>query len=341
MTAGRSAERFERVVLESEAIRLIAVPALGARVVSLVDRRTRREWLVSGEGPADRRAAAAWASPQAAFGGNIASGWDECLPSVAPADDPTGLAARLRDHGDAWGRPARVTVDGASLTAVSDGVHWPYAFTRRLAVVDDSVDIDYEIENRAVRDLPFLWSMHPLLDMPEASQIYLPGIDEVAVSHAAGLRLRRPADALRLASAADLVQLPSDGLAWPVAEVADGPFALDRTLGPDAGIALKLYAQAPHGGRAAAQTPNGEWLGFAWDPGAIPFVGVWLDYGGWPERAPVNQIAIEPTTAPADDLPGAMRVGRAVALPPGGRFEWSVRLRLGLGAALLEAFLRG
>lgn len=332
------------VILESEAIRLVSLPAVGARVVSLADRRTGREWLVPARQDADASVQQQWAAADAAFDGRAATGWDECLPSVAPAADPTGLALRLRDHGDAWGRPAAVALDarsrtGRSLTSVTGGLHWPYRFERRLQLDGDVLDAVYEIRNEGPGELPFLWSMHPLLDLPAGSRIHLPGTDEVAVSHAAGVRLRGSTDALRSGHAADLVRASSDGLAWPVADLPDGPFALDRTLDHGAGIALKLYAAAPPGGRVAAEAPDGHWLGFAWEPTQVPFVGLWLDYGGWPAENPVQQVAIEPTTAPADDLPTALALGRGLQVAAGGRVSWAVRLQLGHDRASLARFM--
>ncbi|CAN5844907.1 hypothetical protein BH24CHL6_BH24CHL6_03710 [soil metagenome] len=328
----------ELVTLESEALRLVLSPALGARAVSLFDRRTGREWLVSSP-PVDAGMSQRWSSADAVFDAGAATGWDECLPSVAPASDPTGISGRLRDHGDVWGRPATVLVEGQSLTSITSGVHWPYHFERRVSVKNDQVEATYRISNDGLSQLPFLWSMHPLLDLPPDSRLHIPGTNSVAVTHMAGLRVRGLRDMLRSPTAADIFRLPSDGLAWPVGELTDGPFELDRTRDRAAGIALKLYAAAPRGGRAAAETPDGQWLGLAWDTARIPFVGLWLDYGGWPEASPVQQVAIEPTSAPADDLPAAMRLGRAIELPPGGRFEWEVTAHVGLGGTTLGEFL--
>ena len=86
---GRSAR-----LIESAEVRLVAVPSLGGRVVSLLDRRSGREWLVQGEAPAaDDRS---WEAEAAVFAGREAFGWDECAPTVAPCVDPrdaNGLAA--------------------------------------------------------------------------------------------------------------------------------------------------------------------------------------------------------------------------------------------------------
>ncbi|HSH33484.1 MAG TPA: hypothetical protein VLB31_07680, partial [Actinomycetota bacterium] len=103
------------VVLENDAVRLACEPDVGARITSLVDLRTGREWLVPGTLPGN---AAASAAEGAVFGGTEAFGWDECLPTVAPCPDPADATApALRDHGDQWGRPADVEATDERLVA--------------------------------------------------------------------------------------------------------------------------------------------------------------------------------------------------------------------------------
>ena len=67
-------------MVESEAIRAEVEPAFGARVTSLVDRRTGRDWLVPGA-----------AVPGGAYGAAQAVGWDECFPPWRRASTPTGV----------------------------------------------------------------------------------------------------------------------------------------------------------------------------------------------------------------------------------------------------------
>ncbi|MBK8794940.1 MAG: hypothetical protein IPM07_00345 [Anaerolineales bacterium] len=69
--------------LESAQLRVVTIPALGAKVVSLLDKRSGREWLA---GPGDRplRAIAYGAS----FQEQDVSGWDEMFPTIVACAYP-------------------------------------------------------------------------------------------------------------------------------------------------------------------------------------------------------------------------------------------------------------
>src|SRR5215218_7133923 len=132
----------EAIVLERGHVRLVVVPSMGARVVSLVDRRSDREWLVQGTPAAP---GADWASDDAVFGGEEAFGWDECLPTVSPCPDPLDPGGGLlRDHGDQWGRDTEVTRDGDAVSATWASSRWPYTFRRSLRIDGEAVVADYE-----------------------------------------------------------------------------------------------------------------------------------------------------------------------------------------------------
>ncbi len=303
---------YPSIVLQNARLRVVAVPMLGAKVVSLVDRVTEREWLTQGQPPKDS------ASPEALFGASAAYGWDECLPTVAPGPDPVVVGGRLRDHGDAWGRPTELTVLGGALETWTAGLGWSYGFRRSLSLDGSVVVAHYAIVNREPaggRTLPFLWAMHPLLDLEPGARISLPAeVREVVVSQAAGVGIEAGAN-----------------VAWPVAAPSRGlaSLRLDEVRPIDAGEALKLYAGPLTEGRAAVEAIDGSSLTIAWDVAVAPFLGLWLDYGGWPSTAPLQQVALEPTTAPSDGLSEAIADNRARWLAPGERVDWTVRIEVG------------
>jgi len=300
----------EAIVLERGPVRLVVVPSLGARVVSLVDRRSDREWLVQGAVPAP---GVDWSRDDAVFGGHEAFGWDECLPTMSPCPDPLDPdAPPLRDHGEQWGRATDVDHDPevGSMTATWSSTRWPYTFQRVLRIEGSGVVADYELAPTGDRAIPFLWSMHALLALEPGSHLVVSPAGQARLTHDTGLGLP-----------------PGLGeVAWP-----DGaPERLDVVRPITAGQAAKLYLDARTLDRAAARAGDGSELRFSWDRDVAPTLGIWLAYGGWPAGdVPRHQVALEPTTSPDDDLAAALAAGRARWLEPGRVERWSVRLELG------------
>lgn len=273
------------ITLMSDRMRLTLEPDFGARITSLTDLRSGRQWLVDGPftGGAD---------DQAGYGAAEARGWDECFPTIGKGHHP--VWGMLRDHGAIWGRPWEVTArpDGQHCKAVYAAK--AFRFERALTLTGAVVTADYRVTNLSAVALPYLWSQHALL-------------------------ATTPGDALRLHGFADLV---TGGLryVWPHHPARD----LTRVGSLDEGFMQKSYAAAGKGAEVVG--PDGG-IRFGWSDDLAAF-GLWLDYGGWPKDGPVHQIAFEPTTAMADDLVQAERLGQLRVLPPGQTHGWSVTVSL-------------
>ncbi|MBC7736952.1 MAG: aldose 1-epimerase [Candidatus Saccharibacteria bacterium] len=275
-------------VLSSDRMSLSVDAAYGARVTDLTDRATGRQWLLTGPRAEDT-------SDAVAYRGAASRGWDECFPTILPCDDPIS-GHRLRDHGMLWGRPWTVVeATPHHLTTRFQGAD--ITFTRSLTVQGAELMALYTLTSARAEKVPYLWSQHCVLRTTASDRLALAG---------QGL-------------------MTADGttFSWP-----DHPARNLTRVGPqDEGFVLKAYAQTPISGMAQICGPDGG-LRFDWDGTEVPSLGLWLDYGGWPEEAPLHQLAIEPTTAPADDLAGAVQSGQARWLAPGETHRWSVRLTL-------------
>jgi hypothetical protein len=94
----RRHQGFDVYVIRTAAVELAVVPELGARIISLKNLRTGREWLWH---PAARLKLF-----RNRLGDDFArsplAGWDECLPTIAPCEWRNRL---LPDHGEAWSIP--------------------------------------------------------------------------------------------------------------------------------------------------------------------------------------------------------------------------------------------
>jgi galactose mutarotase-like enzyme len=67
---------------------------------------------------------------------------------------------------------------------------------------------------------------------------------------------------------------------------------------------------------------------FSFDPAATPYLGLWLCYGGWPDKSGPKQmcVAMEPSTAPVDSLAQTGDWSRILA--PGESYRWPMRIDL-------------
>ena len=316
--------------LASERLAIVVLPDFGGRVASLVDRAIGREWLVQGRPPSRDVT-----DDGADYDADVAWGWDECLPTVAPCPDPGAPHRRLRDHGDVWGRPLRASPDGPGLRLALDvgdgaGDRPSYAFRRSVRVDGTTVRVDYDLENRGTAVLPVLWSMHPLAALEPGCRLHAPGITELVATFTDGGGL------------AGLV--PRGGsvrIAWPAAVLPSGAtYDLASVPGPGAAEAIKLYAGPLTTGTAALSAPDGAWLGCRWDAATAPFLGIWISNGGWPSPpAGVVQHALEPTTAPADSLASATDQDCALLVMPGERRTWWAELAVGAPPESLDEYL--
>ncbi len=302
--------QWPSIMLSTDAIELEVVGEVGARVVSLRDKRRDREWLVQGQPPTEQEQMT-WAEERVAFDGRSSFGWDECLPTTSVCADPTAPEGPdLRDHGDQWGRGAYLRIDHEQGALEHTWVvpRWDYRLHRRLSFSDEeTVLAEYLVESHAEVPLPIHWAQHPVIKAEPGSYIDLPAVHSARRSWQHG------------------IDLPEE-LSWPKATTADG---IERDLAcvrTGEGWAAVLYAQPRDGARVVA--PDGARLDFEWDQDFAPVLRIWLAYGGWPPgEEPSEQIALEPCTSMHDHLTGALEAGQERILPPGGTLHWWVRLR--------------
>lgn len=321
---------FPTLELDDGRVRVVVCPRLGARVLSLVDQWTGREWLAQGVPPeaGPDGSASAWAADDAVYTGDVAFGWDECLPTISSCPDPADPGKPpLRDHGDLWGRHAETTAEGGVIAATWAGPGDRYRFARRIRLDGPRLVAEYELENRAGVELPVLWAMHPLLVLEPGGCLEVEGLSSVRVAMAAGLQIG-----------------PVPGRAdWPETPGTDGrTVRLDVAREPGAGVALKAFGgwelyggwdnASGEGlpGVAAAAQPDGSRLELTWYAPIAPNLGLWLDDGGWPAapEIPRTQHALEPTTSPDDELATAIAAGRALTLASSERVAWSAAFRV-------------
>lgn len=285
---------MDKITLCNDHVELALIPEFGARVVNLIDRRTSRDWIAAGP---------AKGSPldDAVFDSDAATGWDECFPTVASCTLPDGR--RLRDHGELWGRTWSMS-DRSERSVTTVYEDECFRFSRSIALDGAAVNCLYLVENLQEQSFDYLWAMHLLLAVSEVDHIELP--DGMA------FQFTFRSDAAPLAATS-----------WPGAEA----FRLSYVQSVSATFAAKLqFDKGP-----ALGVRIGSEAGTLRVCGSGPFassLGLWLCYGGWPSAFGVHQVAIEPTSAPADDILAARKMARSVTIPAHGKVRWQTRLEV-------------
>lgn len=289
----------EAVTIENKSVRVVVLPGFGARVVSLVDKTTGRDWMAPG-GISQNT------GEDAVYSVDEAVGWDECFPTVSRWDASATVWGRnLRDHGDLWGRPWRIeSATPTSLHTIFAGAN--FRFGRRLSLDGRRLMASYDVENTGDAPLPFLWALHALLITQPGEEIDLPGADKLAVTF---LSL----DGQRI----DIAELP-----WPGSGTAL-PFPISQVQPIESRFMGKLFA--PHQKQASVGGANG-WLDLAWD--GVEHLGIWLAYGAWPSPGSIHHVALEPTTDPLDHLGQVPDRGQTLPISPGETRTWQVEMTL-------------
>ena len=299
----------ENVLIQIGNCSVTIFPHLGGKIASI--RVGDRELL---QAPLAPYAPRTHAMP---FDAADASGWDECLPSVADCTVETVAGpASVPDHGDLW-RVAWQPVERSAGSATFRGECFslPLTLERTATLTEEEkgwkLSLDYKVTNTGSYPAPWSWSAHPLFTAEAGDIVVLPdSIHTLRLEGSGGGRLGKG----------------DDPVAWPIATLVNGSRTdLSVAQPPESGIGDKLFAGplAESENWCALERPQaGVRIKVGFDPAATPYLGLWLCHGGWPDRPGPKQtcVALEPATAPVDSLARTGPWSRVLA--PGESFCW-------------------
>ena len=168
--AVRNEQDFEVFSLKNEEIELAVVPELGAKIISLKNLRTGREWLWHPQGGLKLFRNRAGDD----FSESPLIGIDECLPTIAPC---SWRERKLPDHGELWNLPWDVNGEawekGILKTCARLKVS-PFQFDRTIELHGNEIRIGYELTNLCATAENFVWAIHPLLRLQPGDRLELP-----------------------------------------------------------------------------------------------------------------------------------------------------------------------
>jgi galactose mutarotase-like enzyme len=302
--------------LESEQLRTMIVPELGAKLVSLLDKRNQLEWLV-GPGLRPFKPVPYGAS----FVEQDMSGWDEMFPTIVACAYPAQgekFDASLPDHGEVWTQPWMVEPAQAGILSLSVlGKALPYRLTRTLSYSSEAtLKMHYELKNLGLEAMPYIWAAHPQFTCGEQAEILLPPqVTEVCNTIPAEWGWGAP----------------ETRFDWPEAVSVNGQQVHINHTGPASLRQARKFFVLPEtcvGWAALVRHPAGDWLRLDWDPAEIPYLGIWVDEGALNHT---TVAALEPTTGFYDSLAVAYDKNEVTVLGPGAACAWTLTVRTGTG----------
>lgn len=306
----------EAWVMESDIVRITVIPQLGAKLVSLFDKRSQLEWLV---GPGERPL------QQVPYGADFVeqdmSGWDEMFPTIVACGYPVqgeNFEAPLPDHGEVWTLPWTIEPAQSNTLRLSvTGKVLPYKLTRTLKYnTPDSIQMYYEVENLGQEPIPFMWAAHPQFACGDEAQIVLP-------SHVKTVCNTLPAEWGW--------GEPETRFDWPEAVTDSGQRVRIDRVGPASLYQARKFFTLPDATVPWAgliRYPAGDWLRLDWDPNQVPYLGLWVDEGRISHE---SVAALEPMTGFYDSLALAWEKKLVLVVEPGDKETWVLAVQIGTG----------
>lgn len=286
------------VSLATDDLSVVVCPQLGARILELTHRPTRRQWMWRNWGmPLVRQAAGA------AYDDVWVGGFEELFPN----DAPTRLGeADLPDHGELWSldwEVADLTSSSLSLEGMTPVTGHSVAKTIRAE--GNQLHIGYSIRSAAATVVPYLFKLHPAISVTEWCTIELPGGVVEKVDPSFGTIVGSPEE-----------------LSWPGAP----PMALDRCRRSSSGAHEFVYVRdLPEGWCGVTDHAAAASIRFRYDLQLFPYCWLFMTYGGWRGH---NVVVVEPCTTYPKDLHRAAAGGTTPSLEPGQTATYEVDIEL-------------
>jgi hypothetical protein len=293
------------VIMENGLLRVVVMPALGAKIWQLTYLPANRELL--------------WRNPRIAprlvpfhgsYDDQFFGGWDEQFPTDM-AEELGG--ERLPDHGEIWTLPwqwvfERRTPEEATMHL---WVETPISACRvekriTLRAGESVLRFRHRITNTGGHRQPFLWKPHPALVADEHSRIDV-GAAEVYLEQFGVPRNGRTGVRYH----------------WPLlVDEAGREHDMRRCLPPSAGVSEFQYVTRLAAGWSAL-THTRERLGFglAWDHAVLPSCWLFASYGGWRN---LHVVVLEPCSGYPASVAEGVTNGTHQVLGPGAVLEYDI-----------------
>ena len=286
------------VIVESDRLRATLLPDDGAKMASLIDLATGKEFLATKESEA---------YGVLAYDGSYihseCSAFDDMFPTIDPYTPTHGVykGVTYPDHGESCRLPFEVRVEKDKAILSTHSRLFPLRMTKTVSpAADGGISLRYDITNEGNTPFDFIWAGHIILKGEDGSRLLTP-FDE---------------------------DTPTE-MIFATEGYAHDTLPKDRLTGyrQGEGAAYKFYYTEPlREGYFALSYTDGRILSFRFDREKLPYLGVWLNNG---EFQDLYSIAPEPCTAPFDAPDKASAKGYVSKISANTSFSFEIHIQIG------------
>ena len=304
----------EKLVMENEELFLQILPEMGAKITHITRKKSGTEFLKQPKKVLDKTRLPKYGQE---FLPPYAVGFDECFPNISPSvyKHESGRKIYLPDHGELWSQSWMFErISDEEIKFWMDGVQLDYRFYKTIKLKGSSIKILYEVENWGDSIIEYIWSSHPLLEIQKGDKLVLPEeVTEVVVNGTQRHDNRKTEKLIE----------------WP--ELYGSPHGVhfDEVLPPSSKFAGKFFTDRLQSGFAGIyRVESDESILFRFDTEKIPYLGIWLCYGGWPESSQQKDytVALEPCSSRPDSLNEAIKWGEQKSIRPKDISTWELEI---------------
>ena len=283
----------EAILVESKSLRATLLPQDGAKMASLIDLATDKEFLAVRNSEPYR---------VLTYDGNYidaeCSAFDDLFPTIDPYTPKSGAYQGIPypDHGECCRIPYQARIENGQAIFSARSRRFPICYQKIVSETPDGgILIRYSITNEGDEPFDFIWAGHVMLRGEDGMRLMTPFEPDA------------PAEMVFATKGYQTESLSRDMLTG---------------FQPGKGAAYKFYyLDRMKKGFFGARYPDGKELLFRFDETILPYLGVWINNG---EFQGIYNLAPEPCTAPFDSPERAAQKGYGSKIPAKSVFEFEI-----------------
>lgn len=293
---------MEEIILENEVLRIRICPALGGKIISFFLKA--KEFELAAQCGKDRHDAVQKKDSFAPY----AYGMDDAFPNInGEMVDWDQRQLLYPDHGEIWRARFKTEKRSSKIVCLSwSSPVFHYLFRKRMRLNENTLHIQYHIENQGKEDFPCIWTWHGLVTYEQDMELLLPE----ELTH------------YRIVLDGNL--LGKEGSVYP----RENDFYDFRKM-PDPSLcnAAKYYGEeSVQTGHCGVYYPSRDVVYYLdYDARKLPYLGVWITLGGF--QGDYN-CALEPTNGYYDSIGRAGKNQKLPVLKRGESLDFTIRLTL-------------